>query len=263
MVKFSHMIINFFICTLFWAFIMGQDDGYFGGWPINKYKDEIKDPGFALDCNDLDSLKKIGCACSDNEDCYSGRCFNSPRIGKYCLQNKGTVFPRYKLMDQYGEIVDLYDFAGQGKLIVIEFSTAWCQPCRDFAAWLSFDDLSVTTHKFWKEKYAVIKKLIKKEKIHFINIQTQSKFREPSSLESVDEWVYDYPDELIPVFSDPNYDVRDWMKVTAYPTIIVLNDKMEIIEFSVRGWHDALGFLSDIKWDFEDSNKINKEGNGQ
>ena len=30
---------------------------------------------------------------------------------------------------------------------------------------------------------------------------------------------------------------------------------MEIIEFSVRGWHDALGFLSDIKWDFEDSNK--------
>ena len=252
----------FFIFGIFFtgSFLIGQDEGYFGGWPINEEKNQIQDPGFIPDCDSLDVLKKTGCECLADRDCYSGKCFNSPRVGKYCIQGKGTIFPRYKLMDQYGEMVDLYDFANQGKLIVIEFSTSWCQPCKDFAAWLSFGDQTVTSHRFWKEEFSIIKELIKKEKIYFINIQSQDRYREPSSLESIEEWAYDYPDEMIPIFSDSNYDVRNWARVTAYPTMIVLNEKMEILQFSIRGWQDALKFLSDIKWGLEEPDKINKKG---
>jgi len=263
MVKFSYMNINLFIYFILGALLIGRSDGYFGGWPINEEKDQIQNPGFILDCDNTDTLRKIGCECSQESDCYSGRCFNSPRVGKYCLQGNGTIFPRYELVDQYGEMVDIYDFANQGKLIVIEFSTSWCQPCKDFAAWLSFGDETVTSHQFWKEEYGIIKELIKEEKIYLINIQFQDKYKDPSSLESIQDWAYYYPDELIPVLSDSNYDVRDWVRVTAYPTMIVLNEKMEILQFSIRGWQDALKFISDINWNFEEQDKINKEGNGQ
>ena len=255
--KSTLFIIGIFFTS---SLLISQKKEYFGGWPINEEKKQIQDPGFIPDCNSSDVFKKAGCGCSDDEDCYSGKCFNSPRVGKYCIQGKGTVFPNYKLIDQYGEMVDLYDFANQGKLIVIEFSTSWCQPCKDFAAWLSFGDETVTSHRFWKEEYGIIKELIKKEKIYFINIQSQDRYKEPSSLESIQDWAYDYPDELIPILSDSNYDVRNWARVTAYPTMIVLNEKMEILQFSIRGWQDALKFISDIKWDLEESDKINKKG---
>ena len=54
-------------------------------------------------------------------------------------------------------------------------------------------------------------------------------YREPSSLRSVEEWFQDYPDDRIPILSDSNYYVRDWVRVTAYPTMILLNEKMEIV----------------------------------
>jgi len=243
--------------------VIEQEDGYFGGWPINEDKDKINDPGFIFDCDKEAPKKNIGCECSNEDDCYSGICFNSPRVGKYCLQGEGTIFPRYKLMDQYGEVVDIYDFAGHNKMIIVEFSTSWCQPCRDFSAWLAFDDMDVISHQFWKEEYAIIKRLIKEEKVYFINIQIQDKYKNPSSLASVEDWVYDYPDETIPVFSDSNYEVRNWARITAYPTMIVLNDKMEIVKFSIRGWQDALKFISSMDWNLDHPDQLNKKGNSK
>ena len=31
----------------------------------------------------------------------------------------------------------LYDFANQGKMILIELSAAWCSPCNDLAKWIT------------------------------------------------------------------------------------------------------------------------------
>ena len=44
--------------------------------------------------------------------CESGN-LSSPRVGRYCLQGDGTIFPRFVLQDQFREKVDLYDFAGK------------------------------------------------------------------------------------------------------------------------------------------------------
>ena len=62
--------------------------------------------------------------------------------------------------------------------------------------------------------------------------------------------------------------IRNWFAPdpssgALYPLTIFINEKMEILQFSIRGWQDALKFISDIKWDFKEQDKINKEGNGQ
>ena len=224
-------------------------DGYFGGWPVNQDKNKIENPGYEFMCLETLDKQEVGCKCFKDSDCKSGSCFSSPRVGKYCLQGEGTVFPRYNLIDQYGEMVDIYDFSGHGKFIVIEFSTAWCRPCRELASWLTNGDDTVSRNRWWKEDYSIIKDLINDDRIYFINIQIQDEYKEPSSLFSIEDWFQEYPDEKIPILGDSNYHVRDWMRITGYPSVIVLNDKMEIAQFSIRGWHDAFNFISNINWD--------------
>ena len=237
------------ILVIFFVFMIAKDDiEYFGGWPKNILKDKMTSAEVEFECSESSTLKKVGCSCIKDEDCESGKCFSSPRLGKYCMPNKGTIFPRFNLVDQYGENVDLYDFGMQDKLIVVELSTAWCQPCRNLASWLTFGDLKVSQSRMWKNDYSIVKNLIEQEKVYFINIQVQDKYKDPSSIYSIEEWFQEYPDERIAILSDSNYVVRDWLRATAYPTIIVLNEKMEIVKFSVRGWHDAFDYLSGINW---------------
>ena len=225
---------------------------YFGGWPINMLKDQIKDPGLIFDCeSDADKIKP-GCPCLNHDECFSGLCFNSPKVGRYCLQGEGDIFPRYKLTDQYGEEVDLYDFANHEKMILIELSTSWCAPCRKLASWLVYDDMSITENRAWKSEYGIIKELIERDQIYFINIQIQDIYKQPSSLQSLEDWFQEYPDYKIPILADSDYHVRNWARVTAYPTMILLNEKMEIIQFSVRGWHDSFSLLSGMQWDFKE-----------
>ena len=241
-----------FILTLAMVvFLRGEtvdELNYFGGWPKNILKNTLPNPGFEFDCNDSAVSKDIGCQCIDDKDCKSGKCFSSPRLGKYCLPNEGTIFPRFKLVDQFGENVDLYDFALNGRLIILELSTAWCQPCRNLASWMTFGDLKVTQSRMWRDEYSVIKSLIDEDRVYFINIQVQDKFKNSSSIYSIEEWFQEYPDEKITILADENYIVRDWIRATAYPTVIILNEKMEIVKFSVRGWHDAFNYLADLGW---------------
>ena len=247
--KMVHII---FTCILFLSLCLGlpENEGYFGGWPINTNKDSIQDPGFLLDCGETSGNKKnLGCSCITDDECGSGKCLSSPRKGRYCGQTEGTIFPRYKLMDQYGEEVDIYDFAGHGKLIVIEFSTSWCNPCRQLASFFTYGDEEVFKNRWWKPEYEIIKELIHNDRIYFINIQVQDVYREPASLYSVEDWFQEFPDEKIPILVDSDYKVRDWMRITGYPTVIVLNDKMEVVQFSLRGCHDAFNLLSSMNWD--------------
>tara|TARA_B100000401_G_scaffold421917_1_gene348515 strand:- start:414 stop:1163 length:750 start_codon:yes stop_codon:yes gene_type:complete len=222
------------------------DDFYFGGWPVNSNKDDIVGANLTPDCEK--SQKESLCECSSDQDCISGKCFSSPRVGKYCLQGDGTVFPRLILQDQFREEVDLYDFAGQGKLIIIDLSTSWCQPCRDLSDWLANDDLSITENRNWKKEYNIIKDLVLNNEIYFINIMLQDSYRDPASVETLEDWYQRYPSENIPVLADADGTILNWLRPTGYPTVILLNDKMEVVQFSIRGWHEAFNYISKLDW---------------
>lgn len=62
---------------------------YTGGWPYYYEKDTVDDPG------------------------WDGR------------SREGKQFPRFIGVDMYGEEVDIYDYAGHGKPLVIDLSAEW------------------------------------------------------------------------------------------------------------------------------------------
>ena len=56
---------------------------------------------------------------------------------------RGDIVPDFRLMDQHGETVSLWQFHGQ--VVVLDISTMWCSPCRELAegaeeTWEEFEE---------------------------------------------------------------------------------------------------------------------------
>ena len=213
---------------------------YEGGWPYNSEKDSLSIVGFGANCPG-----DITCECNQDSDCVNQNCHRYPR-GAYCSPKEGTQLPRFEMMDQFGEMVDVYDFSEQGKYILLEISAAWCTPCNQLSAWMTYDDPEVTYQSWWKSAYLQIKPWVEKGEIILINVQYSDEYKDNSSLASIEDWYRQYPHDGTPVFADSEKLLHTWIKPTGIPTVILLNDKMRIVQSSSRGVNLAFDKLVEI-----------------
>tara|TARA_B100000676_G_scaffold127101_1_gene126224 strand:- start:774 stop:1580 length:807 start_codon:yes stop_codon:yes gene_type:complete len=221
-----------------------EDRYYYGSWPFNPNKDKIGGAEVPIECP-----SNISCECSQNSDCINNNCKKTIRgDGPYCTPKVGDIFPRLIATDQYGEYVDIYDFAMQGKTIAIEFGAAWCSPCQQLSSWLSSGDVSsLENHRWWKEEYEVIRDKINNDEIIFITILFQDESRENANYETTFNWHEKYPNDKIPILADEYRDIHFWLKPTGYPCINILDENMKLMTFTGRGLSDAFDILSGLK----------------
>ena len=213
---------------------------YEGGWPYNSEKDSLSIVGFGANCPG-----DITCECNLDSDCVNQNCQRYPR-GAYCSPKEGTQLPRFKMIDQFGEMVDIYDFSEQGKYILLELSAGWCTPCNQLSAWMTYDDPEVTYQAWWKSAYLQIKPWLEKGKVILINVQYSDEYKDNSSLASIQDWYSQYPHDGTPVLADSEKLLHTWIKPTGIPTVILLNDKMRIVQSSSRGLNLAFDKLIEI-----------------
>tara|TARA_Y100001970_G_scaffold273445_1_gene371686 strand:+ start:81 stop:884 length:804 start_codon:yes stop_codon:yes gene_type:complete len=215
---------------------------YYGYWPFNPNKEKIKGDEIPINCP-----LNTGCRCQSNDDCINGNCQRSVRGEYYCTPQVGDTFPHFIAVDQYGESVDIYDFAMQGKLIAVEFGAAWCPPCKDLSNWLSTGDNSITNNRWWKKEYAIIKDKINDGEIIFITILFQNELKDNASYDTVMNWHEKYPNSKIPILADEYSDIHQWIKPTGYPCVNLLDENMKLLNFTGRGLSDAFDILSGLK----------------
>ena len=215
---------------------------YTGGWPVNPRSNEIEDLGFDLPCPG-----PIGCECRTNADCDNQNCSAHPK-GNYCVPKKGDLIPRFEALDQFGESVDLYDFANQGKMILIELSAAWCSPCNDFAGWLTTNDQKIRENPWWKDRYLPIRDMIEKGEIQLVNIMYEGSVKKTTvTPEDVIKWYKEYPDSHVPVLADEYRFMHAWVKPTGLPCIFLVDENMRLINYTNRGLTDAFLYLTKPK----------------
>ena len=214
---------------------------YFGGWPINPDKEGIEDLGIAGPCPG-----SIGCECTTPADCDNGNCLAHPK-GNYCLPKAGTPMPRFEGIDQFGDSVDLYDFAGQRKIIILELGATWCSPCKDLGAWFSKGDLKIRDNPWWRDKYLPIRDMVENGEVYFISVIYEGEDRGTNATpEMVRKWYEKYPDKNIPILADEYRLLHSWVKPTGLPAIFLIDENMKLINYSSRGLSDAFVYLSKL-----------------
>ena len=216
---------------------------YEGGWPFNNKKHLIKSP--STDCPN-----GLGCDCvlNDNNDTcsdFGGKCTRHFK-GNYCSISKGTIFPEFIAVDQFGDIVNIYDFANNEKYILIELGTVWCSPCNTLASLISYGEENIKSKSFWKKEYQQVIDMIKNDEVYFITILYEDEFRDNVTSYTSYEWYDNYPDDNIPVLADESKYLHSLIKPTGIPTIILLNEKMEVVQESTRGFNKAFDELLNI-----------------
>ena len=103
---------------------------YEGNWPFNDKKELILSP--RTDCPN-----GIGCDCLNSGNCINKNCKQNLR-GNFCSLKEGDIFPEFIGIDQFGDNVNIYDFANQGIYILIELGATWCAPCNTLAAYFAY-----------------------------------------------------------------------------------------------------------------------------
>jgi hypothetical protein len=178
---------------------------YEGGWPFQPDKDTIADPGFD----------------------------GTPTIG--------APIPRLVAYDQFGELVDLYDFALHGRPVVIDLSALWCGACKDLAAWLGGEPSDVFDGK---PEYAGIPGRVAAGEISWITIVFEDAAGNAATPEHAIAWAEAFPNAKIAVLADDDRAMFDYLYPGSYPSLQVLDEDMTLRIYDRFDYAPALAFLA-------------------
>ena len=178
---------------------------YTGGWPYNPNKDAIEDPGFS------------GSAA------------------------EGETLPRFAWVDQFGDTVDIYDFAGQGKPVVIDLSGAWCYWCNELAklmegkrsqlAGYGWDDIDVQ---------------LEEGQYHWVTVLDADVNGRKISEEDLADWYDEYPNPYIPILADEDQELAGWLGVVGYPTLIMVDENMVVTTYDANDYTAVLNAILEL-----------------
>ena len=159
---------------------------YQGGWPYNTDKAALADPGFG---------------------------------GTIAV---GAQFPDVVGVDQFGDTVHLYDFAG--KTIVLDLSAVWCDPCRDLSGYLA------GVGDGGDYAYPAIKAAVDAGQMYWFEALLQDAgFKSPASPDDAVAWDEAFPNPLVPVTAPAGgADVVNYAQVFGYPTAIWLDPDLTV-----------------------------------
>ena len=168
-----------------------DDKIYAGGWPYYADKDTIADPG-------TDTKAAVG-----------------------------AILARMKFPDQFGDEADIYDFAMQGRPVVIDVSGVWCYWCHQVAAFLDRKENYFETDNRY-DKYAELPDMLEAGEFSWVTILDSNASGGDVTAADVEDWYADYPNPAIPVLLDVERESTNYFKPRGFPYIILVEEDMTI-----------------------------------
>jgi peroxiredoxin len=123
----------------------------------------------------------------------------------------GQVAPDFRLTDQFGDDVSLWQF--YGNVVLLDVSTMWCAPCQTIAA-----DAEETWRDFEDQGFV------------YVTVLHEDEHNEPPDLEDVNRWA-DAFGITAPVLADPDRSgTGSSVTQGQYPSMMVIGRDMVVDE---------------------------------
>ena len=200
---------------------------YEGGWPFNAFKDDIEG-------GDITAKLK-----------------------------KGEIAARYIGFDQFGDEVDLFDFANQGRPVLLDIAAKNCGPCQAMSLWSSGSYPSSSMGL--SDAYDAIPEAVANGDILWVTVLYRDYTNgAPANQSRAEKWDENYPNEMVPVLSsnhtgedtmfegdeDVDYSLfAEHVGVKFWPWVMLFDENMELVSKpSSSSWapplEEALNYLN-------------------
>ncbi len=144
--------------------------------------------------------------------------------------DKNVQWPRGSFRDQFGDMVDLYDFAGHGKYIIVDLSSWACGPCISTATWLSSDESEPAYTGI-----DPIRDAVNSGDVYWLMWIYDDLGGTPSGRPDVKRWADTFPQDNVPVMADPNSEAYAFSDLGAWPWFIILDENMVVKQSEAGG----------------------------
>ena len=133
----------------------------------------------------------------------------------------GERFPPFVGRDAFGDDVHLYDFLGEGP-VVLDLSALWCGICREMASWLDRQQ----DGGFSPE---ALRDAVDAGEVRWITVISEDVQGGPADEADVQAWHEAFPHPRVPVLLDADGSVASYVRAYGFPRLILLDEELRIV----------------------------------
>jgi hypothetical protein len=147
----------------------------------------------------------------------------------------GAPLPAFAYLDQYGDLVHIYDFADQGAPLVLDVAAMWCVPCRGLSEWVSGGEDPFEFSAYWPDVPAAVDA----GRVRWVTVVGQNLEGAPPSVEDLVAWDEEFGDPLVAVLADDGEVADHYIAFGAWPTVHLFTDTLDLRATSTEISHYA------------------------
>ncbi len=152
----------------------------------------------------------------------------------------GKRFANLQLVDQFGDIVSLWDFYNEDRYVILDLCGAWCPICVDLGLWLSGEpSLSF-------DPWVDVRNAVDAGALSWVTLYFMDPHGEPPTPEDVALWAERIPHPLIPVLADPDAESVSFVELQSVPSLVLLAPNLKVHTSGVNNYPVALDAALDV-----------------
>ena len=142
---------------------------------------------------------------------------------------KGGRLPSGRLMDQHGELVNVYDYYGHGVPVVITVSSMWCAACGELLRWLQGESTPWSDSiegEAGKRAVAELPGMVADGRLLWLTLYAEDSRGNEPDLADIQDFAEQHSDGSVPLLIDAGAAYYGWTGVGYIPAMVVLDEQL-------------------------------------